>query len=456
MKEKHEGRFLRRPLAGAAALLALIVAILFLASLADPAPGLAAPSSNGGRDALSLGLDSPAVDAETVFLPYIARTEVLEKNVWHAEYYANNNLSGAPVRMADEARVDYDWEDGGPSGLPNDLFSIRWSGYWDFEYGEYTFYVEADDGVRLYLDDELLIDQWNIGIHSNAKRVIVEPEGPHHLKLEYFEQGQLAHVQLHWIRTDLYPRWIGTYYRLPWVEKASKVYEETDNTIEFDWGFGCPANLPSCDAWSVAWNAIPVFTPGSHRFYIYADDGYQLYVDGNLKKEGGWQDGQGGGGQDVTYDLDVNALEQHEITFNFHNRGGLAEARLWIQDLEQPEWQAEYYNNQNLNGTPVVVDTEPAVFHNWHFDSPHRHVDGDHFSIRWTGELTFHSGCYLFGLFADDGVRLWVDGELLVDEWHQGRAQYDAPVTYLTSGTHEIIVDYFEDTGEAEIRFWWE
>jgi hypothetical protein len=81
---------------------------------------------------------------------------------------------------------------------------------------------------------------------------------------------------------------------------------------------------------------------------------------------------------------------------------------------------------------------------------------GDHFSIRWSRQRYFHAGCYRFGIFADDGVRLKVDGELLVDEWRPDRGEYHSPVTYLSSGYHEVILEYFENVGEAEIRLWWE
>jgi hypothetical protein len=81
---------------------------------------------------------------------------------------------------------------------------------------------------------------------------------------------------------------------------------------------------------------------------------------------------------------------------------------------------------------------------------------GDGFSARWSGQRYFHAGFYRFWVFADDGVRLWVDGELLVDQWHDGSAEYHAPVTYLNTGNHDVVVEYYENSGEAEIRLWWE
>lgn len=49
-----------------------------------------------------------------------------------------------------------------------------------------------------------------------------------------------------------------------------------------------------------------------------------------------------------------------------------------------------------------------------------------------------------------------VGAVILVDHWHSGWAEYYSPATYLNSGVHEVIVEYFEGAGEAEIRLWWE
>jgi hypothetical protein len=96
-----------------------------------------------------------------------------------------------------------------------------------------------------------------------------------------------------------------------------------------------------------------------------------------------------------------------------------------------------------------------VIFYDWKWGKPDKSVYSDRFSVRWSGQRYFPAGAYRFGLFADDGVRLWVDGELLVDEWHDGRSEHYAPVTYLSSGEHEVIVEYYENQNEAEIRFWW-
>jgi hypothetical protein len=445
-----------RSLLAAGVVLAGLLLLLQAALLAQPAPRLAA----AGAAPVPAGALSPGQPiTATAFLPLVARglLESFTPNTWQGEYYANPTLSGPPAySTVDERRVDFDWGPGGaPPGLPADYFSVRWTGHWGFEEGAYTFFLFADDGVRLWLEDELLIDAWQPGMGLHTATVAVASEGFHRLKLEYFERTGSAAVRLHWRRTDLYPQWRGDYYREPWVEYGWQ-YERTDSVIQFDWGLGAPPGLPA-DGFSVAWTARRLFEPGTHRFYLYADEGYRLYVDGSLRQSGGWYDGQAGGAVDAAYTLEVGALEYHDLAYHFHDRGTLAEARLWSEHLEHPPWQVEFYANPSLAGSPILVGTGETIFFDWGYAKPRAILpSADGFSIRWSGPRYFHAGCYRFGLFADDGVRLKVGDEWLVEEWHPGRAEYHSPVTYLSSGYHDIILEYFEDSGEAEIRFWWE
>jgi hypothetical protein len=441
--------------------LVALLSVLALVALARPAVSAAVlPSAIPTIAAIAPSeatISHTRALTHSLFLPFLTRTEPLPPHLWRASYYDNPFLSGAPVRTADEARVDYDWGDGGaPAGLPVDHFSARWQGDWTFETGQYTFFLYADDGVRLWLDDELIIDAWTPGIGAHQVMRQIDAAGLHQLKLDYFEQTGGAAVRLHWRRTDLYPVWQGKYYNQPWVE-GDPLYRRDDGAIQFDWGLGCPPNLP-CDAFSVAWNATRLFEPGTHRFFLYADEGYQLYVDGNLVSEGGWYDGQEGGAVDVVYTLEAAGLTWHHVTYNFHDRGTLAEARLWTEYLERPTWFIEFYDNTNLSGTPVIEDPDgEKIFFDWGYDKPRKAMpSGDNFSIRWSGQRYFHSGTYRFGLYADDGARLWVDGELLIDGWYGGAASHHGPVKYLDEGYHDVILEYYEVGGLAEIRFWWE
>lgn len=75
--------------------------------------------------------------------------------------------------------------------------------------------------------------------------------------------------------------------------------------------------------------------------------------------------------------------------------------------------------------------------------------------MRWTGEIEAPaSGSYTFHVFSDDGVRLWVNGQLLLDRWFNqyGPETASTPITLEAGRKVEIKVEYYEDTGGAEIH----
>src|SRR6185436_11808049 len=85
----------------------------------------------------------------------------LEPTAFQASYFNNKTLSGTPVLTRDEENVDYWWGDGSPdAAVNNDNFSARWTKVAHFDDGLYTFQASGDDGVRLYVDDQLVVDKW--------------------------------------------------------------------------------------------------------------------------------------------------------------------------------------------------------------------------------------------------------------------------------------------------------
>lgn len=118
-------------------------------------------------------------------------------------------------------------------------------------------------------------------------------------------------------------------------------------------------------------------------------------------------------------------------------------------------WWAEYYNNQNLSGYPVLVRDDPEVNFEWYGDSPHPSVPADQFSARWTRTVYFGSGTYVFRVLRDDGARLWVDNNLILDAWQEGREEHFVDYT-LQSGDHLIRLEMYENAGWARSSLSWQ
>ncbi|OGO05453.1 MAG: hypothetical protein A2Y73_00440 [Chloroflexi bacterium RBG_13_56_8] len=113
-------------------------------------------------------------------------------------------------------------------------------------------------------------------------------------------------------------------------------------------------------------------------------------------------------------------------------------------------WTAEYYNNTLLADAPGVVRNDASINFDWGSGSPGAGINADNFSVRWTSSVYFSvSQSYNFYATVDDGVRIWVDGSLVLDKWYpQSRTTHTA-TKWLAAGTHQVRVEYFEATGDA-------
>lgn len=115
-----------------------------------------------------------------------------------AEYFSNESLSGTPTTRVD-GNVDYNWARSGPSGVPADNFSVRWSGYINIPTaGFYAVGTESDDGVRLWVDDAQVVDRWNLhSVMTDSSRIYLTA-GAHAVRMEYFERSYDAVARLLW------------------------------------------------------------------------------------------------------------------------------------------------------------------------------------------------------------------------------------------------------------------
>ena len=119
-------------------------------------------------------------------------------------------------------------------------------------------------------------------------------------------------------------------------------------------------------------------------------------------------------------------------------------------------WRGEYYNNPSLAGSPAVVRNDAILSFDWGNNPPASGILADGFSVRWTRTVNLPAGTYDFYATADDGVRVWLDGELIIDQWHGAQAVTYTAERTLGAGGHQFVVAYYEIWGEASIQFWWE
>jgi hypothetical protein len=118
-------------------------------------------------------------------------------------------------------------------------------------------------------------------------------------------------------------------------------------------------------------------------------------------------------------------------------------------------WQAFYWNNKGLAGPPILQRVEVGVSHNWGDGSPDPVITSDNFSARWIRNIQINAGLYRFMVRSDDGVRVWVDGNLIIDRWYDHGAETFSADRNLSTGGHQVIIEYYENTGAAVLEFSW-
>ncbi len=126
--------------------------------------------------------------------------------------------------------------------------------------------------------------------------------------------------------------------------------------------------------------------------------------------------------------------------------------------------QGVYYNGIALSGTPLLTRIDPVIncemtySQNPQVFSPAPGiVPVDLYSIRWTGQVqALYSETYTFYTVADDGVRLWVNGVQLVNNWvNQGSTERSGSITLAAGQKYDIIIEYYENTGESVTKLFW-
>jgi hypothetical protein len=128
--------------------------------------------------------------------------------------------------------------------------------------------------------------------------------------------------------------------------------------------------------------------------------------------------------------------------------------------------RGEYYNDPNngaypledpFTDSPVLTRTDSTVNFNWGNDSPGSQVSSDYFSVKWTGQVRAPvSGTYTFTVTGDDGVRLYLNGQLVNDGWADQDPTSYSYTTTLTAGTlYNIELHYYEHGGDASCRLSW-
>ncbi len=389
-----------------------------------------------------------------MLLAALAPQPVVAGNDWYTEYFNNRTLSGAPVATRYETGLHFEWGTGGPGvGISVDEFSARFAHDEWMEAGMYRFSYRADDGLRLWIDDVLVIDDWN---DHDAKWTFVEHyvnQGTHRVRVEYYEHGGNATLQVSWAAVSAGAPWRGDYFPTQNLTGPA-AFTRNDAAIDFDWGSGSPGPAIPSDHFSVRWSRAPMFEAGPYRFFTSCDDGVRVYVDGALVVDS-WKKEKL---PNTKMGDRVMSAGQHSLIVEYFEEGGEASAHVWWSRLDTlGGWEGRYYSNREVRGGPALIRDDAEINFDWGEGAPVEGMPSDNFSVAWTRQINFTPGLYRFNVRADDGFRLWIDDTYMhMNYWEPQDSVWRYQDWHGLDGVHTLKLEYFEATGGAKIQFWWD
>ena len=119
--------------------------------------------------------------------------------------------------------------------------------------------------------------------------------------------------------------------------------------------------------------------------------------------------------------------------------------------------KGEYFSNRDFSGAPAITRIDRRIRFEWGESAPAPSMPLDDFSVRWTGKIRMESdGDYEFFVQGDDGYRLTIDNQRVLDEWRdQGANLKQAKVRLKAGQLADVKLEYYERSGNAEISFGW-
>lgn len=385
-----------------------------------------------------------AAAARAIQLETLELRQMLAGDGLRGAYFPNIYLSGTPVNRVD-AKIDFNFQGKPPiMGTGNEDFSVRWTGLIQPEFSEtYTFSTRTDDGVRLWVNGQKLIDNWTLHAETKDSGSIALMAGQQYqIKLEYFQKNGGAIASLLWsspsqpeqvIPTSrLFSLDTTTVIALPNTPSGTRLLEMTETEMQ------------------IAWNS----NGGGQSGFA---------IDRSTDAANWTQIGSVGAAVTTFVSTGLNPQTQYYFRVRAFNASGSSPAGNIVvgTTLALPAsggdglWGA-YFPRMDLTGT-AVNRLDPSVNFNWGGGSPISGIGSSEFSARWTGQIEpTKSETYTFYTTSDDGVRLWVNGQQIINNWTDHASVEDRGSMTLQAGVkYSIRLEYYQKGGGDLVSLSW-
>ncbi|QHT65776.1 T9SS type A sorting domain-containing protein [Rhodocytophaga rosea] len=371
---------------------------------------------------------------------WTAFTYVWDKDgLWVGGLFDNPNTSVAPMTAYTQS------SENGAGGL-----------YEDPSNGTVYYYGGAENEVRIYK-----ISGWDNWYRTNGTVVsgttppptttLRTPENPANttngLDYSYYE---------------------GTWSDIPDFNSLTAFKNGTVTSISL-------ANRNRNDFYGFRFNGyISVPTDGEYTFYTTSDDGSRLYIGNTLVVDNGGSHGsieksgkiglkagkhsfsvtyfEDDGGEALSVSYSASNINKQVIPASVLYRNSTTTTPT---PSEGTGLSATYYDNMDLTGS-TMKRIDATVNFDWGNFAPTSSMGVDQFSVRWEGQIqALYSEPYTFHILSDDGVRLWVNGQQLINNWNRSHSETNGNITLTAGQKYSIKIEYFEDGGGAISKLYW-
>ncbi len=428
------------------------------------------------------------------------------------DYFNNNNLTGYAFEEFNSQIADT-WGSGLPdSRLTSSNFSINWTGQITMptdQSGNYVFKITTGGGVRLYVNNQLVINNWSGGASSYTGTFNASAGATYNIQLQYTNLPGSTGVTLSLAE----PATPTTFVVVPPSDFQHSPPEPNDNYnqvlyrvdltnpalagldpgtgltgqyfagtnfntyvttlanqgVNFSWGDTSPAPSVPAGNFSARFTGeiVPSYSQ-AYTFKVTSDGGVRLWVNG-VELINDWTS------HPTTIDtatMALNAGESDNIRIEYQDGDGSAAFLLQWQSASQPlqvvpvtalypspdGLLGTYYNTDALTN-PVLQRIDGTVNFNWLNDSPDLASvnTNETYSMEWDGQVQpDFSGVYTFSTTADDGVRLWVNGQLLINDWlNQATTMQSGSITLAAGQRYDIELHYYNDLLPGNVQLAW-
>lgn len=250
--------------------------------------------------------------------------------------------------------------------------------------------------------------------------------------------------------------WLAQYYNNLFLSGQNPVYEtQVYNGLNLDFGAGSPHPSVNADNFSARFTTNAFFNAGTYRFSIRADDEFRFSINGEAVL-----DTLDAGQPNATLTVDKTLSGDTHLQIDYRERTGGASISLnWVDvnavttPIPTGSWLAEYFPNTTLSQPPTAIINESSPSHNWGFNAPIASMPADYWSARWRTSQNFAEGTYRFTTKADDGVRVFVDNNVIIDRFSESPGATNVADVALSAGSHVITVEYLELYNNAYLDF---